>query len=107
MNSSEFCFFVLNFYICDLFHLTACLYRDEDVPTSSDSKLPSNSENDAEAGPESVIITRSSASADTCSWKPENCDAPKGMIILFRVVTFSGSTYYFILSSSFLVVVVL
>ncbi|EOX96474.1 GRAM domain family protein, putative isoform 2 [Theobroma cacao] len=51
--------------------------RDEDVPTSSDSKLPSNSENDAEAGPESVIITRSSASADTCSWKPENCDAPK------------------------------
>ncbi|XWS45812.1 hypothetical protein CRYUN_Cryun14cG0011500 [Craigia yunnanensis] len=51
--------------------------RDEDVPTSSDSKVPSTSNNDAEVGLESVINTGSSATADTCSWKPENCDAPK------------------------------
>lgn len=50
--------------------------RDEDVPTSSDSKVSSTSEIDA-IGPESVINTGSSASADTYCWKPENCDAPK------------------------------
>ncbi|XWS35601.1 hypothetical protein CRYUN_Cryun20dG0011200 [Craigia yunnanensis] len=51
--------------------------RDEDVPTSSDSKVPSTSDNDAEVDPQSVINTGSSALADTCSWKPENCNAPK------------------------------
>ncbi|XVF33627.1 hypothetical protein REPUB_Repub17cG0184200 [Reevesia pubescens] len=51
--------------------------RDEDVPTSSESKVPSSSENDAEVGPESVINTGSSVVVETCSWKPENCDAPK------------------------------
>ncbi|XVF79759.1 hypothetical protein PTKIN_Ptkin15bG0015500 [Pterospermum kingtungense] len=48
--------------------------RGEDVPTS---KVRSYSYNDAKVGPESVINTRSSAGADTCSWKPENCDAVK------------------------------
>ncbi|OMO69619.1 FH interacting protein 1 [Corchorus capsularis] len=51
--------------------------RDKDTPTSSDSKLPSNSENDAEVCPESNVNTTSSALADTFSLKPENSDAPK------------------------------
>ncbi|XP_022756915.1 protein VASCULAR ASSOCIATED DEATH 1, chloroplastic-like isoform X3 [Durio zibethinus] len=51
--------------------------RDEDVPTASGSNILSTSDNDAEVGPESVTNTGSSTSADTCSWKPENCDAPK------------------------------
>ncbi|XVF22770.1 hypothetical protein REPUB_Repub12eG0199700 [Reevesia pubescens] len=50
--------------------------RSEDVPASSDSKIASTSEN-AEVSHESLINTGSSASANTCSWKPENCDAPK------------------------------
>ncbi|XVE76848.1 hypothetical protein DITRI_Ditri13aG0013100 [Diplodiscus trichospermus] len=51
--------------------------RNEDIPTSSDSKVLSTSENEAEVGPETVINTGSSASADSCSLKPEKCDAPK------------------------------
>ncbi|XP_022770172.1 protein VASCULAR ASSOCIATED DEATH 1, chloroplastic-like isoform X3 [Durio zibethinus] len=60
--------------------------RDEDVPTSSDSKVPSCSETDTEVGPETVINNGSTASTHTYSWKPENCDAPKemgGIIIHF------------------------
>ncbi|XVF73529.1 hypothetical protein PTKIN_Ptkin12aG0208900 [Pterospermum kingtungense] len=51
--------------------------RDEDVPTSSDSKIPSNSVSDAEVGPGSVVNTVSSEPANTYYWKPESCDAPK------------------------------
>ncbi|KAG4132992.1 hypothetical protein ERO13_D08G067550v2, partial [Gossypium hirsutum] len=49
--------------------------RDEDVPTSTESNVPSSA-NGAELVAESVINTRSSAPAD-CSWKPDNSDAPK------------------------------
>ncbi|XWS77326.1 hypothetical protein CRYUN_Cryun01aG0251300 [Craigia yunnanensis] len=43
----------------------------------STDRVPSTSETDAEVGPGSVINNRSSALADTYSWKPENCDEPK------------------------------
>ncbi|MBA0736371.1 hypothetical protein Gogos_009933, partial [Gossypium gossypioides] len=52
---------------------------DEDVPTSSESNVPSSA-NGAKLVAESVINTRSSAPAD-CSWKPDNSDAPKGQYI--------------------------
>ncbi|KAK8483447.1 hypothetical protein V6N13_025803 [Hibiscus sabdariffa] len=51
--------------------------RNEDVPTSSGSKVPSISETDAIVSPESVINAGVSASGDTYSWKPEDCDGPK------------------------------
>ncbi|KAB2068952.1 hypothetical protein ES319_A08G064600v1, partial [Gossypium barbadense] len=49
--------------------------RDEDVPTSSESNVPSSA-NGAELVAESVTNTRSSAPAD-CSWKPDNSYAPE------------------------------
>ncbi|XP_039002191.1 protein VASCULAR ASSOCIATED DEATH 1, chloroplastic-like [Hibiscus syriacus] len=49
---------------------------NEDIPTSSGSKVPSTSETNAEVSPESVINDGVSASGDN-SWKPEDCDAPK------------------------------
>ncbi|MFQ6626844.1 hypothetical protein Gotur_005700 [Gossypium turneri] len=52
--------------------------RHEDAPTSSGSKVPSTTDTNAEVGSGSVINTGVSASEGTFSWKPENCDAPKG-----------------------------
>ncbi|KAG8485450.1 hypothetical protein CXB51_021640 [Gossypium anomalum] len=49
--------------------------RDEDVPTSSESNVPSSA-NGAELVAESVINTRSSAPAD-CSWKPDHSYSPE------------------------------
>ncbi|KHG10585.1 GRAM domain-containing 1A [Gossypium arboreum] len=54
--------------------------RDEDVPTSSESNVPSSA-NGAELVAESVTNTRSSAPAD-CSWKPDNSYAPESQLIL-------------------------
>ncbi|XP_039027361.1 protein VASCULAR ASSOCIATED DEATH 1, chloroplastic-like [Hibiscus syriacus] len=51
--------------------------RNEDVPTSSGSKVPSTSETNAVVSPGSVLNAGVSASGDTYSWKPEDCDAPK------------------------------
>ncbi|KAK8495342.1 hypothetical protein V6N13_122802 [Hibiscus sabdariffa] len=51
---------------------------NDDVPTSSGSKVPSTSESNAEVSLEPVINAAGvSASVDTYSWKVEDCDAPK------------------------------